>query len=221
MDINEIINKGLNEIASGFLSFTASWRRAGAMVSRERNFDSRLAQATQALEDEKAKLLEENRELVKLNEQLCEDQSTLTRELQESEAARNKAIDERHEWKENCKLNTQECKQLTLDLTASRDEVKKLEERVRELEEDRVKTLKKYKEAAFLSFYDLWKHNREADISYLSEQLQETLMTQCVARLEAEEKAKAAKAQTPAAVAKPPAGPNAPHPEGPPAPQQN
>ena len=76
------------------------------MVSRERNFDSKLAQATQALEDEKAKLFEENKELVKLNEQLCEDQSTLTRELQESEAARNKAIDERHKWKENCKLNT-------------------------------------------------------------------------------------------------------------------
>ncbi|XP_062075815.1 uncharacterized protein LOC133779935 [Humulus lupulus] len=117
MDINEIINRGLNEIASGFLSLTASWCQAGAMVSREKNFDSKLAQATQALEDEKTKMLEENnkllvenKELAKLNEQLCEDQSTLTRELQESEEARNKAIDERHKWKENCKLNTQEYK---------------------------------------------------------------------------------------------------------------
>ena len=170
----------------------------------------------QALEDEKKKLLEENKELCKLNEQLCEDQANLTQELQESQAARNKAIDERHKWKENCKLNTQDCKQLTLDLTASRDEVKKLEERVRGLEEDRVKTLKKYKEATFLCFYDLWKHNRGVDISYLSEQLQGTLMPQCVARLEAEEKAKA---QTPIADAV--ADQNAPNPEDPSAPQQN
>ncbi|XP_062074855.1 uncharacterized protein LOC133778850 [Humulus lupulus] len=54
--------------SKGFLSLTASWRQSGAMVSRERNFDARLAQAMQALEDEKAKLLEENKELAKLNE---------------------------------------------------------------------------------------------------------------------------------------------------------
>ena len=52
----------------GLLTLTAGWRRVGALVSRGKNFDSRLAQAKQALEDENKKLLEENKELSKMNE---------------------------------------------------------------------------------------------------------------------------------------------------------
>ncbi|XP_062094018.1 uncharacterized protein LOC133800056 [Humulus lupulus] len=196
------------------------------MVSREKNFDSRLAQAKQVLEDEKAKLLEENskllvenKELSKLNEQLCEDQSTLTQELQESEDAREKANEERKKWRESDVLNTRDCKQLNLDLTASRDEVtrlrkrvKELEERIQELEEDGARNMEKYKEATFLSFYDFWKHNQGAKIDYLAENLQQSLMAECTARFEAE---KRAKAQTPAAGAKddPPADKNDPAPK--------
>ncbi|XP_062079942.1 uncharacterized protein LOC133784668 [Humulus lupulus] len=177
----------------GFLSWTASWRRAGAMVSREKNLDSRLAQAKQVLEDEKAKLLEENSKLL--------------------------ANEERKKWRESAVLNTRECKQLNLDLTASRDEVtrpgkrvKELEERIQELEEDGAGNLEKYKEATFLSFYDFWKHNQGAKIVYLAENLQQSLMAECTARFEAE---KRAKAQTLAASAKddPPADKNAPAPK--------
>ena len=134
MEVDQIINRGLNEIVSvshlllfhhlcltslpyffifhlqGLLSLTASWRRAGALVSRGQNFDSRLAQAKQALEDEKKKLLEENKELSKLNEQLCEDQATLTKELQDSQGALKKANEAQVKWRESSVLVTQECK---------------------------------------------------------------------------------------------------------------
>ena len=199
----------------GLLSLTASWRRAGALVSRGQNFDSRLAQAKQALEDENNKLLEENKELSKLNEQLYEDQATLTKELQDAQDALKKANDSREKFRESAKLVTQECKQLELDLTASRQETRELEKRVQELEEDGAKNLKKYKEATHLCFYEFWKHNREANFNYLSERLKRTLMAQCAIRLKEEEKAKVPAAD-------PKAGPSAdqgtpPNPQDPPA----
>ena len=98
--------------------------------------------------------------------------------------------------------------------------MRELEKRVQELKEEGAKNLKKYKEATLLCFYDFWKHNREANINYLSERLQRTLMAQCATRLKAEERTKA---KTPAAdaAAGPPADQSAPNPEDPPAPQQN
>ncbi|XP_062114179.1 uncharacterized protein LOC133825220 [Humulus lupulus] len=118
-----------------------------------------LAQAKQVLEVDNNKLLEENKEFSQLNEQLCEDQAALTQELQEAQDTLKKANEERKKWRESAVLVTQECKQLNLNLTGSKEEIKRLEERVRELEgrvqelvEDGTRNLKKYKEATFLYF---------------------------------------------------------------------
>ena len=67
--------------------------------------------------------------------------------------------------------------------------MEELGKRVQELEEAGAKELEKYKEATHLCFYEFWKHNWEANFSYLSERLRRTLMTQCTIRLEKEEKA--------------------------------
>ena len=161
-------------------------------------------------------LVEENKELSKQNEQLCEDKATLTKELLDAQDALKKANDAREKFRESAKLVTQECKQLGLDLTASREVTAKLEKRVQELEEEGAKNLKKYKEVTHFCFYEFWKHNREANINYLSERLQRTLMAQCATRLEAEEKAKAPTAD---AEAGPPADQGTPpNPQDPPAP---
>ncbi|XP_062093464.1 uncharacterized protein LOC133799466 [Humulus lupulus] len=123
-------NLSIEDLSWWLLSLTASWRRAGALVSREKDFDSRLAQAKQALEADNNKLLEENKKLSKLNEKLCEDQATLTLELQEAHDTLKKANEEQKKWRESTVLVTQECKQLNLNLTGSKEEIKRLEERV-------------------------------------------------------------------------------------------
>ncbi|XP_062078969.1 uncharacterized protein LOC133783371 [Humulus lupulus] len=219
MEADQVVNRGLNEIVSGLLTLTAGSRRIGALVSQGRNFDSRLAQAKEVFEVDKDKLLEENKELSRQYEQMCEDQAILTKELQDAQEALKKANEAREKWRESSVLVTQECKQLGFDLTASREEKKKLEERVQELEEEGAKNLKKSKEATHLCFYEFWKHNREANFNYLTERLKRTLMAQCAIWLEAEEKAKA-KAPVADAETGPPADQSTPsNPEDPLAPQ--
>ncbi|XP_062113263.1 uncharacterized protein LOC133824404 [Humulus lupulus] len=96
METDQILNRGLNEI--GLLNMTAGWRRAGAMVSKTKSFDTVLAEAKKALEGKNADLLEENNELTKQNgellkksaelskqnEELLEQKATLTEELLET-----------------------------------------------------------------------------------------------------------------------------------------
>ncbi|XP_062088782.1 uncharacterized protein LOC133795346 [Humulus lupulus] len=98
MEIDQVINRGLNEIASGLLTITPGWRRAGALVSRDRNFDARLAEAKKALKaknDELTKqnggLLGEKTELSKQKEELLEQKATLTEELLETQNALKKS----------------------------------------------------------------------------------------------------------------------------------
>ncbi|XP_062088590.1 uncharacterized protein LOC133795156 [Humulus lupulus] len=196
MEADQVLNRVLNEIVSRLLTITAGWRRAGALVSRGRNFDSRLAEAKQALEarnNELAKqngeLLEENTELSKQKAELLEEKATLTKELLETRDALKKANESREKFREYAKLNYQQAVQLELDLIPSRQEAEELRKRVQELEEAGAKDLEKYKEATHLCFHEFWKHNREANFSYLSERLRRTLMTQCAIRLEEEEKA--------------------------------
>ncbi|XP_062080951.1 uncharacterized protein LOC133785751 [Humulus lupulus] len=45
METDQILNRGLNELVSGLLTVTTGWCRAGAMVSKSKNFDTRLAEA--------------------------------------------------------------------------------------------------------------------------------------------------------------------------------
>ena len=74
-------------------------------------------------------------------------------------------------------------------MIASRQETEEREKRVKELEELEARNLEKYKEATHLCFYKFWKYNQEANFNYFSERLRRTLMSQCVIRLEEEERA--------------------------------
>ena len=103
---------------------TAGWRCAAAMVSKTKNFDTRLAEAKKALEGKNANLLEKNNELTKQNsellekgaelskqkEELLEQKATLTEELLESRAALNKSNEDKEKFKESAKFNHQEDK---------------------------------------------------------------------------------------------------------------
>ncbi|XP_062099927.1 uncharacterized protein LOC133805789 [Humulus lupulus] len=174
------------------------------MVSQTKNFDTKLAEATKALEGKNVDLLEKNNELTKhkdelleksgelskQNEALLQEKSTLTEELLESWDALKKSIEDKEKFRLSAKLNYQRSKQLELDLAASRQKTEELEKHVKELEELEAKNLDKYKEATHLCSYKFWKHNRKADFSYLSDRLRQTLMSQCAIRLEEEERAK-------------------------------
>ncbi|XP_062075786.1 uncharacterized protein LOC133779905 [Humulus lupulus] len=134
METEQILNRGLNEIVSGLLTMTAGWRRAGAIVSTTRNFDTRLAEAMKALEGKNTDMLEKNNELTKKNgelfeqnmeltklkEELLEQKATLTEDLLESRDALKKAKEDKEKFRESAKLNHQQSKQLELDLIASR-----------------------------------------------------------------------------------------------------
>ncbi|XP_062089123.1 uncharacterized protein LOC133795681 [Humulus lupulus] len=180
----------------GLLTITAGWHRAGALVSQGRNFDTRLAKAKQALEDKNNELAKHNDELLgekvalpKQKDELLEDKANLTKELLETQDALKKANESREKFRESAKLNYQQAVQLELDLIASRQEAEELSKRVQQLKEAGAKNLERYKEATHLCFYEFWKHNREANFSYLSERLRTTLMAQCAIRLEEEGKA--------------------------------
>ncbi|XP_062074877.1 uncharacterized protein LOC133778874 [Humulus lupulus] len=134
METDQVINRGLNEIVSGLLTITAGWRRAGALVSRVRNFDTRLAEAKKALEAKNneltkqiGELLEEKMELSKQKEELLEQKATLTEELLETRNALKKSNEAREKFRESATLNYQQAVQLKLDLIASRQEAEKLE----------------------------------------------------------------------------------------------
>ncbi|XP_062075129.1 DUF21 domain-containing protein At4g14230-like [Humulus lupulus] len=175
------IHKGLVHIMSelekmGLLTMTASWRRARAMVSRAKNFDTRLAKVKKALEGKNIELLEKNNEITKQNgeflekntelpklkEELLEQKSTLNEELLQVRDGLKKSNEDKEKFKESAKLNYQQAAQLKLDLIASMQKTEELEKR----------------------------HNREANFNYLSECLRQTLMSQCAIRLEEEERAK-------------------------------
>ncbi|XP_062118615.1 uncharacterized protein LOC133832261 [Humulus lupulus] len=145
MEADQVVNRGLNEIVS---------RRIGALVSRGKNFDSRLAESKQALEAANNELPEENKELSKQKEQLCEDKVNLTQDLLETRETLRKANETKEKFKESAKLSHQEYVQLELDLIASRQEAEELGKRVRELKEAGARDLKKYKEATHLCFYE-------------------------------------------------------------------
>ncbi|XP_062104631.1 uncharacterized protein LOC133815865 [Humulus lupulus] len=187
METDQILNRGLNEIVSGLLTMTAGWRRAGAMVSQTKIFDTRLAEAKKALEGKNTDLLEKNIELTKQNdelleksvelskqnEELLEQKATLTEELLESRGALKKSNEDKEKFRESAKLNYQQSQQLELNLITSRHETEELEKRMKELEELEAKNME----------------NRKANFSYLSECLRRTLMSQCAIRLEEEERA--------------------------------
>ncbi|XP_062103725.1 uncharacterized protein LOC133814831 [Humulus lupulus] len=153
MEANQVLNRGLNEI--GLLTITAGWRRAGALVSRGKNFDTRLAEAKKSLEAKNNELTKQNgeflaekTELSKQKEELLEQKATLTEELLETRNALKKSNEAREKFRESSTLKNQQAVQLELDMIASRQEAEELEKRVKELEEAGAKNLEKYKECA-------------------------------------------------------------------------
>ncbi|XP_062114939.1 uncharacterized protein LOC133828903 [Humulus lupulus] len=133
MEADQVLNRGLNEIVSGLLTITAGWRHAGALVSRGRNFDARLAKAKKSLEAtnneltiQNGELLAKKTELSKQKDELLEDKATLTKELLETRDALKKANESREKFRESAKLNYQQAVQLELDLIASRQEAEEL-----------------------------------------------------------------------------------------------
>ena len=62
---------------------TAGWRCAAAMVSKTKNFDTRLAEAKKALEGKSVDLLEKNNELTKQNDKLLEKSAELSKKNEE------------------------------------------------------------------------------------------------------------------------------------------
>ncbi|XP_062100620.1 uncharacterized protein LOC133806547 [Humulus lupulus] len=175
METDQILNRWLNEIVSvsyflmlnnlllifchrltlfillqGLLTMAAGWRHAGAMVSKTKNFDTRLAEAKKALEGKNTDLLEKNDELTKQNGELLEkiaelskqnvvlleQKATLTDELLESQDALKKSNEDKEKFRKSARLNYQQSKQLELDLIASRQETEELEKCAIFLEEE-------------------------------------------------------------------------------------
>ncbi|XP_062080353.1 uncharacterized protein LOC133785114 [Humulus lupulus] len=154
----------------------ASWRRTGALITQFIDFDARHVEKVKMLEGKNTELLNQN---IKLAEQLKTFQATLT-----------KALAVKEKFREASKLNFQEAKKLEDDLIASRKETEGLEGRIKELEKTNDSNLERYKGATSNYFYTFWKHNCEADFSYLSERMSETKIKWSLAHLEEEERAK-------------------------------
>ncbi|XP_062118844.1 uncharacterized protein LOC133832526 [Humulus lupulus] len=160
----------------GMLTMTASWRRSGALTAQ---YEKRLSEQLKAPEDKHAEELKasEARGIEELK--MAEHQATLL-----------KAIKTKEKCKEASLLNFKKASKLQDDLIISRKETEGLEEHFKELKETNASNLERYKGATFNCFYVFWKHNREADFSYLFERLRQSQINRCLAQLEEEERAK-------------------------------
>ncbi|XP_062118727.1 uncharacterized protein LOC133832393 [Humulus lupulus] len=185
---------------------TASWRRSRSqtaqydkkIVEQLKVFEERHAEELRAVEGKyneqleatKVKYSEQLGAAEKKNAELLEQKAKLAEELRQHQATLLKAIETKEKYKEASLLNFKEASKLQDDLVISRKETEGLEERVKELEKTNVSNLERYKGATFNCFYTFWKHNREADFSYLSECLRQSQINRCLARFEEEERAK-------------------------------
>ncbi|XP_062111486.1 uncharacterized protein LOC133822984 [Humulus lupulus] len=185
---------------------TASWRRLGALTAQYEKkldkqlkvFEERHAEELRAVETKyneqlkaaKGKYSEQLESVENKNAIVLEEKTTLVEELKQHQTTLAKVIETKEKYKESSKINYQEASKLQDDLVISRKEAVGLEERVKELEETNASNLERYKGATFNCFYVFWKHNREADFSYLSERLRQSQIDRCLARLEEEERAK-------------------------------
>ncbi|XP_062079289.1 uncharacterized protein LOC133783657 [Humulus lupulus] len=143
MEVDHIINRTLNEIASGMLTMTARWRRSGALITQLQTSEAKHAEElkadeakhTEQLEATKDRHTEQLKAVEKTNAELLDQKNKLAEELKQFQAALTKAIDEKEKFKESSKLNFHEAKQLEAELVASRKDTEELEGRIKELEE--------------------------------------------------------------------------------------
>ncbi|XP_062093923.1 uncharacterized protein LOC133799956 [Humulus lupulus] len=180
MEVNQIINRALNEV----LSLKASEdRHAEELKTTEVKY-------TEELKAAEAKYTEKIEAAEKKNAELLKYKAKLAKELKQHHASLTKAIETKEKYKEASLLNFKEASKLQDDLVINRKETERLEERVKELEETNASNLESYKEATFKCFYTFWKHNRGVDFSSLSECMRQSEISRCLTRLEEEERAK-------------------------------
>ncbi|XP_062116122.1 uncharacterized protein LOC133830212 [Humulus lupulus] len=164
MEVDQIINRALNEVLSGVLTMSASWRRLGALTAQ---YEKRLGEQLKASEDRHAEELEASK--ARHAEALKMAEAKYTKQL---EAAKKKNAEL---LKQKGKL-VEELKQHQATLIKA------------------IKTKEKYKEASLLNFKEASKLQddlvirRKETESYLSERMRQTEINRCLARLEEEER---------------------------------
>ncbi|XP_062103452.1 uncharacterized protein LOC133814520 [Humulus lupulus] len=196
MKVDQIFSRGLNEVLSGVLTMSTSWRPLEAMAAEyakeSKAVEERLGEQLKVAEAKHAEQLKASEE--KIFEQLRaakEKNTKLGEELKQFKDALDKFTKSKERYKESSLINFKEASKLQDELATNRKETAELEKRVKLLEETNVSDLERFKGAAFNCFYMFWKNNREANFDYLPERMKQAEMEKCVACLEEEEKVQA------------------------------
>ncbi|XP_062094195.1 uncharacterized protein LOC133800257 [Humulus lupulus] len=187
MEVDQILNCALNEVASAMLTVTASRLRSGVITEQSKSSEKRHAEELKVVE---AKYDEQLEVAQKENTALLEEKNKMAEEMKEKQVALDKALKAKAKYKESHVINFREAKRLEADIIESRQEAEKLEARINELKKTNASNLERYKGATSKCFYDFWKHNQGANFSYLSECMRQTKIARCAARLEEEKRAK-------------------------------
>ncbi|XP_062103710.1 uncharacterized protein LOC133814814 [Humulus lupulus] len=165
MDVDQILNRALNELASAMLTVTSSRLRSGVITEQSKSSEQRHAEELKAVE---AKYAEQLEAAQKANAALVEEKNKLFEEMEQNQVALNKSLEAKEKYKESHFINFREAKKLEADLIESKQEAKKLEVRINDLEKANASNLE----------------------SYLPERMRQTEIAQCIAHLEEEERAK-------------------------------
>ncbi|XP_062080941.1 uncharacterized protein LOC133785742 [Humulus lupulus] len=184
MDVDHILNRALNELASAMLTMTAGRLRSGVITEQSKAFEQRHAEELKVIEE---KYTEQLKAAQKENAALLEEKNKLAEEMKQQQVALNKALEAKERYKESHLTNFREAKRLEAALIESRQEADKLEARINDLEKANTSNLERYKGTTSKCFHDFWKHNQGADFSYLSQCMRQTEIARCVALLEEEE----------------------------------
>ncbi|XP_062074872.1 uncharacterized protein LOC133778870 [Humulus lupulus] len=187
MEVDQILNHALNELAIAMLIVTANRLRSGVITEQSKASEQWHAEDIKVVEGKYKEQLEVAQ---KANTALLEEKNSLVEEMERKQAALNKVIEAKEKYKDSHLNNFQEAKRLEAGLIESRKEADQLEARINELEKTNANNLERYKGATSKCFYDFWKHNQGAKFSYLSECMRQIEIARCVARLKEEERAK-------------------------------
>ncbi|XP_062080474.1 uncharacterized protein LOC133785240 [Humulus lupulus] len=187
MDVDQILNRALNELASAMLTVTASRLRSRVITEQSKASEQRNAKEIKDIEEKYKEQLEVAQ---KANATLLEEKNKLVEEMEQKQASLNKALEAKEKYKESHLINFRKAKRLEADLIETRQEADKLEARIKDLKKTNASNLERYKGATSKCFYDFWKHNQGANFNYLFERMRQIEIARCVACLEEEERAK-------------------------------
>ncbi|XP_062089419.1 uncharacterized protein LOC133795949 [Humulus lupulus] len=133
MDVDQILNRTLNEFASAMLTLTAGQLHFGAITEQSRAVEQRHAEELKVIEAKYAEQLEA----------VLEEKNKLAEELGKKQTALDKAIEQRDQFKESNRVNYREAKKLEQDLIASRQETTTLEGWIEKLEKANANNLER------------------------------------------------------------------------------